>query len=98
MTVKNLDKEYELQQSWDKVEDAWHTLKKAVVAYRKLENEYREDARDDAWYFGYILGSVEWTDSREGLKDAVALGIDEGITTQNMREILLTREKENGKS
>lgn len=93
MTAKNLEKNYELDQLWDKVEDAWHNLKKAVVAYRKLENEYRGTERDDAWYFGYILGSAEWTSSREGLKAAFTLGIDEGITTKNMREILLAKEK-----
>lgn len=90
MAAKNLDKQYELQQKWDKVEDAWNTLKKAVVEYRKLEDN--ED-RDDAWYFGYILGSVEWTSSRDGIKEAVELGIDTGIQTKNMRAILAAREE-----
>lgn len=91
MTMKNLDKEYELQQKWDKVESAWDTLKKAVVEYRKLEDR---EGRDDAWYFGYILGSMEWTSSREALREAVCLGIDEGIHIKNMRAILLAGEEE----
>lgn len=90
MAVKNLDKEYELQQKWDKVESAWKILKKAVVEYRKLEDN--ED-RDDAWYFGYILGSVKWTSSSENLKEVVGLGIDTGIQVKNMRAILLAREE-----
>ena len=89
MVAKNLDKQYELQQKWDKVEDAWNTLKKAVVEYRKLEDN--ED-RDDAWYFGYILGSVKWTSSSENLKEVIGLGIDAGIQTKNMRAILLAKE------
>lgn len=90
MTAKNLDKEYELQQKWDKVESAWNALKEAVVEYRKLEDI---EGRDDAWYFGYILGSVDWTSSREKLKEVVSLGIDTGIQTKNMRAILLAREE-----
>ena len=90
MAVKNLDKGYELQQKWDKVESAWKILKKAVVEYRKLEDK---EGRDDAWYFGYILGSVEWTSSDENLKEVVGLGIDTGIQTKNMRAILLAREE-----
>lgn len=90
MVAKNLDKECELQQKWDKVESAWNALKEAVVEYRKLEDI---EGRDDAWYFGYILGSVDWTSSREKLKEVVSLGIDTGIQTKNMRSILLAREE-----
>jgi len=91
MVAKNLDKQYELQQKWDKVESAWNTLKKAVVEYRKLEDI---EGRDDAWYFGYILGSAGWTSSSENLKEVIGLGIDTGIQTKNMRAVLLARKEE----
>lgn len=82
MEQKQLDKK------WDEVQEIFYKFQDKLVEYRKLE-----DKHSDAWYFGYILGSLEWDGG--DLVDEVIWGIRGGQVQKSFRKML---EAKDGKS